>query len=330
MLPEDIPTGSFTHLNFAFVFVDPRTFEIAPMPADPKAALQAEDLYKRVTDLKANQPGLQVWISVGGWSMNDPDQPTYHTFSDLAHSTEAQSKFSKSLLSFMQTHGFDGVDIDWEYPGATERGGKSTDYRDFVVFLDNLRRSIGHNYGLSITLPSSYWYMRNFDVGKLAKIVDWLNIMTYDLHGTWDQNDKNIGSVVNAHTNLTEIDQTLDLLWRNEVDPQKVVLGMGFYGRSFTLKDKSCSKPGCPFTIRGTKGACTNSSGTLSYSEIQAEIQRGATVEKDSDAAVKIVTLSDQWVSYDDRETFGMKIKYANGHCLGGSVSSHMNWQQTS
>jgi GH18 family chitinase len=55
----------------------------------------------------------QVWISIGGWSMNDPDQPTATTFSDLAGSTANQQKFFASLISFMSEYGFDGVDIDW-------------------------------------------------------------------------------------------------------------------------------------------------------------------------------------------------------------------------
>jgi chitinase len=70
-------------------------------------------LYKRFTGLKNLYPGLQTWISIGGWSMNDPDQPTATTFSDLASSESAQKKFFESLLSFLETYGFDGVDFDW-------------------------------------------------------------------------------------------------------------------------------------------------------------------------------------------------------------------------
>lgn len=142
---------------------------------------------------------------------------------------------------------------------------------------------------------------------------------TYDLHGTWDKTDKYVGAVVNAHTNLTEIDQTLDLLWRNKIVPYQVTLGLGFYGRSFTLKDPSCTKAGCPFTAGGRPGPCTNSSGRLSYAEIQQVIADGAKVELDQDAAVKIVTWDgNQWVSYDDVDTLGMKVSYANRRCLGG------------
>lgn len=107
MYPEGIPTGAFTHLNYAFAFVDPSSFAIAPMSD------QDAELYPRFTALKSSNPGLETWISVGGWSMNDADQPTADTFSTLAGSTSAQSSFFSSLLTFMSTFGFDGVDIDW-------------------------------------------------------------------------------------------------------------------------------------------------------------------------------------------------------------------------
>jgi chitinase len=56
MEPEDIPLGSYTHLNFAFALVNPKTFHVEGMDSE------TEKNYKRVTDLKERQPGLQVWI----------------------------------------------------------------------------------------------------------------------------------------------------------------------------------------------------------------------------------------------------------------------------
>ena len=64
MAPEEIAFGAFTHLNFAFAFIDPSSFKIAPMAQDQV------DLYRRTTRLKELNPGMEVWISVGGWSMN--------------------------------------------------------------------------------------------------------------------------------------------------------------------------------------------------------------------------------------------------------------------
>jgi chitinase len=66
----------------------------------------------------------------------------------------------------------------------------------------------------------------------MEPILDWFNVMTYDLHGTWDAGVKSIGNIVQAHTNLTEINLALQLLWRNNIDPAKVNMGLGFYGRS--------------------------------------------------------------------------------------------------
>ena len=74
-------------------------------------------------------------------------------------------------------------------------------------------RSIGKestNYIVSFTAPSSYWYLRHFDIKAMMEYVDRTNLMTYDLHGTWDSTNP-IGSHVLAHTNLTEIKQALDL-----------------------------------------------------------------------------------------------------------------------
>ncbi|GFF87212.1 chitotriosidase-1 [Aspergillus udagawae] len=318
MMPEQLPVGAYTHLNFAFAFIDPKSFKVAPMSAADT------ELYSRFTGLKDSNPGLQTWISIGGWSMNDPDQPTATTFSDLAGSSSAQSAFFSSLISFLQTWGFDGVDIDWEYPVATERSGKPQDFQNYVSFLKNLRSALGgsgHNYGLTITVPSSYWYMQHFDIVAIEKVVDWFNVMTYDLHGTWDSTDKFIGPIVNAHTNLTEIDLTMDLFWRNKIDPGKIVMGLGFYGRSFTLSDPSCTKPGCGFSGGGNPGKCSASAGTLMYSEIQDILAAGANATMDKNAAVKqVVWDNNQWVSFDDQETLKMKTDYANGKCLGGTM----------
>ena len=56
--------------------------------------------------------------------------------------------------------------------------------------------------------------------------------MTYDIHGVWDSTVQSIGSYAFAHTNLTEIETGLNLLWRNNINPDRVVMGLGFYGRS--------------------------------------------------------------------------------------------------
>jgi chitinase len=102
--------------------------------------------------------------------------------------------------------------------------------------------------------------------------VDYYNIISYDIHGTWDGNSEHTNPVINPHTNLTVIAQGLDLLWRNLVGPSKVNLGLAFYGRSFRLEDNSCNVPGYPFykpSGRGANpGSCTGTSGILLNYEV--------------------------------------------------------------
>lgn len=76
-----------------------------------------------------------------------------------------------------------------------------------------------------MTLPTSYWYLQHFNVDSLQQYVDWFNVMAYDLHGVWDKQSKFVGPYLATHTNLTEINLGLDLLWRAGVQANKVVLG---------------------------------------------------------------------------------------------------------
>jgi len=82
--------------------------------------------------------------------------------------------------------------------------------------------------------------------------------------GAWDK-DNPIGSIVQGHTNLTEIKLAVELLWRNDVPPKQVVLGFGFYGRAFQLENVGCSEVGCNFKDAASPGPCTNGAGTLGY-----------------------------------------------------------------
>ena len=127
--------------------------------------------------------------------------------------------------------------------------------------------------------------------------------------------------MVSPHTNITEVAQGLDLLWRNDIPSKKVVLGLGFYGRSFTLADPSCNTPGCPFSSGAHPGECTNQAGILSNAEIQRIISKNKlSPVLDKSAAVKYMTWdNDQWVSYDDADTFNLKMNFANKLGLGGT-----------
>lgn len=300
-----------------------------------------ETVLQDFTSVKKKNSGLKTIVSIGGWTFSDNGTATQPLFGEICASAANRATFITNLLDFMRQYAFDGVDFDWgkapahpngcpktltsvpmlEYPGASDRGGHPDDGKNFVKLLKELRQAFDKepvSYSIAFTAPTSYWYLRNFDLSAVDH-VDWINVMSYDLHGVWDAKNP-IGSRVLSHTNLTEIKLALDLFWRSKVPANKLNLGLGFYGRSFQLSDPSCSKPGCQFKGGAAPGPCTANSGTLAYFEIM-DIVKSKNLKPyyDKEAQAKyIVWDNDQWVSYDDKDTFQAKIDFANKLGLGG------------
>ncbi|KAF5985649.1 hypothetical protein FCOIX_2003 [Fusarium coicis] len=311
--PEQIPIGLYTHINFAFGTINPNTFALEANAPEDKA------MYERLMLLKKKDKNLKIYLAIGGWTFNDPG-PTASLFSDLAASVARQKTFFSSAQSFMSTYNFDGLDLDWEYPVDDKRGGKDYDYKNFPKFMASLKKMMDSgNKGLTITLPASYWYLQYFDIKKLEPTVDFFNIMSYDLHGAWDQNVNWTKPYLNAHTNLTEIESALDLLWRNDISPSKVVMGLGLYGRAFTASSGACTEPGCLFNGPANSGSCSREKGILLNSEIYNEIKSRKLKPKFyKEDAVQVLTWGKQWVSYDDEQTLQIKVDRASERCLGG------------
>ncbi|KAJ4290045.1 hypothetical protein N0V88_006848 [Collariella sp. IMI 366227] len=216
----DIPLGVYTYINFVFASINPVTFDLVP------AAKADIDLYTRMAAFKGRDPRLKVMIAVGGWTFNDPG-PMVTTFSDIAWDEAAQRKFIDSVKRFLQTYNFDGIDLDWEYPGAPDRNGRGEDFANFPKFIKRLREGL-KGYEVSITLPAFFWYLQHFDIKNLEPHVDFFNMMTYDFHGVWDKPNK----------------------W--------VTLGLAFYARGFVASSASCLAPGCTFESGTAVQICSN------------------------------------------------------------------------
>lgn len=276
--------------------------------------------------------------------------------------------FISSLMSYLQKYGLDGVEIgqlptaiaffsvfsvltwgdltNWEYPAATDRGGTADDTDNFVVLLAEMREAfdaVNPGWEITCTLPSSYWYMQSFSLESMQKYISFFNMMSYDLHGMWDQDNKYTGSYLRGHTNLTEIDVGMDLLWRNNIDPKKVVMGMGFYGRSFMMVDKDCHTADCEFSEVGGAGPCSQAAGILYYSGefthllhlfCSQSLRKVSEIES-SNSSSDVQTYYDpvstikysvyngnQWISYDDAQSWQDKMRYLTGKC----ITSVMIW----
>ncbi|KAF2416681.1 hypothetical protein EJ08DRAFT_666620 [Tothia fuscella] len=327
---NDIPFDALTHVVFSFGYISPGDYNVVPMDNLPAK------LFADFTKQKEKNRDVKYMIALGGWTFNDNFTATQPVFHDIVSSPANRAVFISNLISFLKYYAFDGVDIDWvivhhvassnnanpsqEYPGARDRGGHPEDGVNFTIFLKELRGALDAvgEYVVSFTIPTSYWYLRHFDLAAVDH-VDFVNIMSYDLHGVWD-GDNPIGRHVWAHTNLTEIKEAMDLLWRNNVPASKLNLGIGFYGRSFELDTPGCDTPGCGFKSGAQPGPCSDASGVLSFREIRDIIsQKQLTPYHDEANAIKyIVWDQTQWVSYDDEETIRAKIDLGNKLGLGG------------
>ena len=98
-------------------------------------------LYTQLTGLKSSNSGLEVWISVGGWAAGG------QVFSDMTSTSINRAAFIASAIKFMATYAFDGIDIDWEYPVSSDRGGAAADKVNFVLLLQELKAAVGTKYG---------------------------------------------------------------------------------------------------------------------------------------------------------------------------------------
>ncbi|KAK4120516.1 hypothetical protein N657DRAFT_625063 [Parathielavia appendiculata] len=321
--PRDLNTTGYTHLFYSFASIDPATYRIAPAHADDQAMM------REFTSLAKD--GLQTWIAIGGFDFSDPGTPTHTTWSDICATKARRAAFINSVREYMDEYGFQGVDLDWEYPGDPSRGGNGLDdTKNLVLLVKEMRAAYGNTYGISLTLAPDYWYLRWFDPKGMEPYVDFFGFMAYDLHGSWDSDVLTLGKKVRGQADIREIADNTVPLWFDGLDPAKINFGLAMYGRGYTLADPSCNQLLCPFSGASDPAPCTNSNGVMSLLEIQQLIKRrGLTPQYLADSMMKQITWDDQWIGYDDEETFAAKKAWADSRCFGGTMVWSIDFQVT-
>ncbi|KAL3593209.1 hypothetical protein FPOAC2_07503 [Fusarium poae] len=322
--PKQLNTKGYTHLFYSFAFIDPASFKVTPAHDDDI------DQMREFTDLSKDGK-LQTWIAIGGFDMSNEEAPTHTTWSDMVSTKADRAAFIESVRSYMDEYGFQGVDLDWEYPGEPKRGGrKLADTRNFSMLLKEMRAAYGSKYGISLTLAPDYWYLRWFDAKAMEPYVDFFGFMAYDLHGYWDEDVKTLGKIIRGQADIREIGNNTIPLWFGGLDPKKINFGLALYGRGYTVADKSCNDLGCSFAGPSKKGECTDSDGVMSLGEIKRLIKEG-TVESvyNKETMMKQITWDDQWIGYDDEETFADKKAWADGYCFGGTMVWSIDFQES-
>ncbi|CAI5503221.1 unnamed protein product [Closterium sp. Naga37s-1] len=179
MDPSVIPAASLTHVFYAFALIDSSTYQI--IPSNPAVDV-TQGLYLRFNSaLKSANPAIKTLLSIGGYSAGTT------VFVNAASSASSRSAFIQSAIRFARSYNFDGLDIDWEYPTG-QIALFSALLTDFRAAIESEAASSGKPKLLLTAAVSAYepTVTQAYDVPTLNKALDFVNIMTYDLHGSWE------------------------------------------------------------------------------------------------------------------------------------------------
>ena len=242
--------------------------------------------------------------SFGGWDFST-DPSTYDIFRQGVQPAN-QQVFAQNLVQFLSDNGLEGIDIDWEYPGAPDIPGIPPDDpnngQNFLTFLQLLKPMMPSGTTLSITLPASYWYLQHFPIYEMQNTVDYFILMSYDYYGQWDWVNGATG--IGCHVNETYSISALQMINKAGVSFSKIYGGIGNYARGYELTDASCNTPGCGFTGPASgafPGPITDTPGFLTNAELPM-VADSYTINQnysDVNSGCQIVVFDDtQWFAY--------------------------------
>lgn len=332
----DIPAGLLTNVNYAFANVsdgrcvlgDPWADVDQPYPGDSTDPSALRGSFHQLQLLKQSHPGLRTLISVGGWTWSG-------SFSDVALTQSSREKFAASCVQFIKQYGFDGIDIDWEFPvSGGLQDGRPADKHNYTLLLAELRSRLdalgstnGRHYLLTIAAPAGPDVYPNLELAKVAEQLDWINLMTYDFHGGWsavtnfnaalyssasDPNPANIRTKFND-------DAAVQAYRAAGVPAAKIVLGVPFYGRAF--KGVPNANGGLYQAFDGVpQGTWNDGSGMYDFWDIEQHYVPTYTRHWQAEAKVPWLfnPATGIMISYDDPESLQAKAGYAKAKDLGG------------
>ncbi|MCL7024324.1 hypothetical protein MKW94_002096 [Papaver nudicaule] len=311
--PSSIPKSYYTHVFYAFVNPDPgANFTLKITPTDKR-------LMPRFTGhLHSNNHYVKAFLSIGG-----ANEEAKEAWSAMACSQTNRGHFIRSAIEVARQYGFDGVDLNWEFP-SEEIG-----MEHLASLLTELRLAVDQEaHQTRLGISATVYFAPYLDImtstggqypaAAIAKNVDFINLMSYNYSGSWDTTRTgslaalyNNGGVYCTHYGIEE--------WIEiGVPPEKLVMGLPLYGQSWKLRDPNNNGIGAPAVGTGPEDSQYEKGSMVYRNVVKFIADRRATEVYDPFTVSCYCHAGTDWISYDGVQSIEAKVRYAKDHHLGG------------
>jgi chitinase len=314
---EDIPTDQVTHVMYAFSNPT-ESGECEVYDTWASLELNGGSLYN-LENLKVANPNIKTLISLGGWTLSSH-------FSAIAADPVQRESFIDSCVDFMLAYGFDGIDVDWEYPvGGGLYPGVPEDKENYTLLLSEFRTrldQIGSDYLLTIAAPAGATTIPNMDIPNLAEHLDWINVMTYDFHGPWEATTNHHSPMYSnsAQPDENTVETAIQTYLDSGVPPEKLILGVPFYGKTWSGVTGGSGL----FEAASDIGPGNYEAGTMDYHHIVDVYLSNSSFTRYWDSEAQVPYLHSEtegiFISYEDPESLEVKMDFILEKGLGGAM----------